>query len=154
MADSEAKDDSKDRVGYFSHAVERKDLKPGDHIYCNLLILGLGTKHGIYTGDKTGSREAEVLYYSGSGVRSCSLDEFLDGSQLRLVAYGASVVGNLVKRGGAAYVDESRPAKEVLEAANECRSDPSKLKGIKDGETWAAYCKTGSIYIKMSWRDL
>jgi hypothetical protein len=145
MAASEAKDDSKNRVGYFSHAVERKDLKPGDHIYYKSLHRDAYDHHGIYTGDELG--DAEVIYFCGCEVLSSSLGEFLDGNQLRLVAYGVSAVGNFLKRDGTTYVEESRPAKVVLETAKECLNDPLKLNvGIGDDRTFAAYCKTGKIF--------
>ncbi len=38
-----------ERVKFTSHAVQREDLKPGDHIYV-YRKLGMHAHHGIYTG--------------------------------------------------------------------------------------------------------
>ena len=88
-------DNSKDRVGsgYFTHAISRSVLKKGDHIIVNRSWFPFYTHHGIYTG---ADPKHEVIHLSGRSrskksdakVRTCTLDEFLDGGQLRLVAYG------------------------------------------------------------------
>uniref|UniRef100_A0A1X7V5W7 LRAT domain-containing protein n=1 Tax=Amphimedon queenslandica TaxID=400682 RepID=A0A1X7V5W7_AMPQE len=95
-------DDSKDRVGDLSHAVDEKDLKPGDHIYCYSAFFYRHPKHGIYIGEDnyevihfatSGIRETItdwIHWYQHTRVRSCSLKEFLNGSTLRLVSYDDS----------------------------------------------------------------
>ncbi|XP_019860124.1 PREDICTED: uncharacterized protein LOC109588392 [Amphimedon queenslandica] len=52
-------DDSASRIGYISHAIDKKDLKPGDHIFCNRL-LSIYNHHGIYIGE----RDCEVIHFS------------------------------------------------------------------------------------------
>ena len=51
-------DDSVSRVGYLSHWIDEKDLKPGDHIYC---IRSIYNHQGIYIGE----RGCEVIHFSG-----------------------------------------------------------------------------------------
>uniref|UniRef100_A0A1X7TI38 LRAT domain-containing protein n=1 Tax=Amphimedon queenslandica TaxID=400682 RepID=A0A1X7TI38_AMPQE len=40
-----------DYYGAFSHAIDVKDLKPGDHIYCHRSALFFYSHHGIYVGE-------------------------------------------------------------------------------------------------------
>ena len=111
-------DDSKNRVGYFSHAIERSELKEGDHIYVRRLFY---THHGIYTGDP----KHEVIHLSGrrrskksdAKVRTCTLDEFLSGGQLRLVAYGVPYLTRLIKLAGTCHSSNCRTAERVLKTA-------------------------------------
>ena len=51
-------DDSGSRVGFVSHAIDEKDLKPGDHIYCHRIGY---SHHGIYIGEP----DCEVIHFSG-----------------------------------------------------------------------------------------
>ena len=92
-------DDSKNRVRFFSHAIDRNNLQPGDHIYVHRIGY---SHHGIYT------RSGKVIHLSGdpelskskstAKVRECTLDEFLEGSQLRLVAYGVKCLTRRIKK--------------------------------------------------------
>lgn len=85
-------DDSSKRAGLIIHSVYKSDLKPGDHIYCYRALFAY-SHHGIYIGE----RDCEVIHFAGrtgetkskstAGIRKCTLAEFLDGDQLRLVAY-------------------------------------------------------------------
>ena len=60
---AEADDSSRlDYYGAFSHAIDVKDLKPGDHIYCHRSAFFLYSHHGIYVG-KPG---CEVIHFSGA----------------------------------------------------------------------------------------
>lgn len=55
-------DDSVSRVGYIFHTVDKKDLKPGDHIYCHRLHVAY-RHHGIYIGEPG----CEVIHFAGDG---------------------------------------------------------------------------------------
>ena len=143
-------DDSSDRIGYFSHAIDRSQLKPGDHIYV-YHALGAYSHHGIYTG-KPGR---EVIHFCGDQksskwnamIRACSLDEFCDGGTLRLVGYGGGWWGKLFKRGGTRHRTESRPADDVIATAERYLDNPEKWGNyhllFNNCETFAVYCKTG-----------
>ena len=75
----------------------------GDHIYVRRFPFY--THHGIYIG---ADPKHEVIHLSGRSrskksdakVRTCTLDEFLDGGQLRLVAYGVSYLTRFIKISG------------------------------------------------------
>lgn len=179
-----ATDDSADRVGHFSHAIEPKDLKPGDQIYC-YRIPGFYTHHGIYIGED----DCEVIHFSigssgmkhepGSSiipvasrvgakvhktmssneaiskalgikvhVHSCSLAEFCDGSDVRLVAYN---YGKSLKLGFSYHVIEAMPPSETVKLAKYYRDYPDKWKDydLKDNncEVFACFCKTGRLDI-------
>ena len=58
-------DDSYDRVGWISHAIEKRNLKPGDHIY-SYRAGSAYSHHGIYVGEE----DCEVIHFSGTG-RDC-----------------------------------------------------------------------------------
>ena len=142
-------DDSKSRVSFFSHAIDRSALKPGDHIYVRRFCY---SHHGVYTGDP----EYEVIHLSGESskkksakVRACTLDEFLDGGQLRLVAYGVSILTRLVKLRGTCHYSNCRSADRVLKTADFYVEKP---------ETWGEYnllvnnCEHFSYYCK-TWKN-
>lgn len=141
-------DDSKDRVGYLSHAIERSALKPGDHIYVRRFPWY--THHGVYTGDP----KHEVIHLSGetrskksdAKVQTCSLDEFLDGGQLRLVAYGVSFLTRLVKLSGTCHSSDCRTADRVLKTANFYFNQPDVWGEydliVNNCEHFSYYCKT------------
>lgn len=155
-------DDSKDRVGYFSHAIDKSKLKPGDHIYVYNSWLGY-SHHGIYTGDNrvihfAGGAEQGGWFSSGSSVakssakiQACTLDEFLNGNQLRLVAYDADSLARRIKRSGCCHIKASRNVEEVLKEAEYYLQNPAKWGRYNlitnNCEHFAYYCKTG---IKMS----
>lgn len=141
-----AADNSKDRVGFFSHTVNREDLIPGDHIYC-YRAGGLYAHHGIYVGNN------EVVHFSGrekshpskAKVESCTLEGFLNGSKLRLVAYNVSFISRLLKRSGTCHCTESMSLKDVLDTANFYLSDPDQRGTYNllsnNCEHFAVYCK-------------
>lgn len=143
-------DDSKDRVWFLSHAVEEKNLEPGDHIYVHRKC-GIYTHHGIYIGDED---ENEVIHFSGlekkekstASVESCSLKTFLDGSKLRLVAYNAPCWHRFIKKRGSCHCNESRPASEVIQTAYFYLNNPEEWGAYSlfknNCEHFAIYCKT------------
>ena len=148
-------DDSKMRAGKFFHNVERRKLKPGDHIYC-YRCGKMYSHHGIYLGEE----EMEVIHFSNeerkekktARVCFCSLDEFTDGKQLRLVAYNVelrSKVLKIVKR-ESAHMRESKPAHEVIETAKYYCENPEKWGEYKltgnNCESFATFCKTGKRF--------
>ena len=144
----DAPDDSACHVGYFSHAVDKKDLKRGDHIYTYRLGY---SHHGIYVG----SHSYDVIHVSGktkasAKVKSCELEEFLHGRQLRLVAYGSSEAHRKYKMQSTCYCTESRPASEVVATAQYYLKHPNEWEGYKllenNCEHFAFYCKTGIQY--------
>ena len=139
----DAPDDSDDRVGYFSHAVDKKDLKPGDHIY-TYRPLGY-SHHGIYVG-------SYVIHLSGktkasARVKSCELTEFLRGRSPRLVSYGSSENSRAYKVNSTSYCTKSRPASKVVATAQYYLRHPNKWGGYNlvrnNCEHFAFYCKTG-----------
>ena len=145
-----AEDGSRERAGYISHAIDRCDLKPGDHIYV-YRMLGLYQHHGIYIGEE----DTEVIHFSGeldkgkvhAKITVTTLEEFLDGGELRLVAYGLSKSLACVKVGGSSQSKASRPAKEVISLAKYYAQNPQDWKPydlIKNNcERFAIFCKTG-----------
>jgi hypothetical protein len=80
-------DDDSERVKWPSNAINRTDIKPGDHIYC---IRGVYSHHGIYVGEPG----CEIIHLAGSQndarisakmsseskkrahIQSCTLEEF------------------------------------------------------------------------------
>lgn len=137
-------DDSRDRVGIVSHAISRKDLKPGDHVY---IWWGAFTyaHHGIFTGVK----ELEVIHFSGPSkcdakISSTTLDEFRERCIVRLAAYGCDPVSYFLKRPGTVYRQKSQEPEVVLKTAI---YNPH-LWGDYDlvdnnCEDFAYFCKTG-----------
>ena len=150
-SEMDAPDDSACRVGRFSHAVDKNDLKCGDHIY--IYKLKLYSHHGIYVG----SDYNNVIHVSGkektnepAQVESCELKEFLDGRQLRLVSYGSSEVGRKYKMHSTCYCTKSRPASEVVATAQYYLKHPNEWGGYNllenNCEHFAFHCKTGIQY--------
>ena len=147
-----AEGDCKERIGYISHAIDRCDLKPGDHIYV-YRKLGLYQHHGIYIGEE----DIEVVHFSGdldkgkvrAKITVTTLAEFLDGSELRLVAYGLSKSLARVKVGGSSQSKVSRPAEEVISWAKYFAQNPQDWEPydlIKNNcERFAIFCKTGEL---------
>lgn len=146
-------DDSSERVGWLFHAISKKDLKPGDHIYCYRMIF-LYRHHGIYVGRK----DCEVIHFSGTQnkdkseaqVRKCTLQEFCDGDQLCLVAYSYSCLLSAFKRGDACHVFKCDTSESVIERAQHYLNRPD-LWGeyhllFNNCETFAIYCKTEKKY--------
>ena len=141
-----------DRISFYSHAIERYQLKPGDHIYA-YRAYGLYQHHGIYIG-KPGR---DVIHFSGTQstgkskktarVRVSTLGEFLAGYELRLVIYGEKRGKKLFKRDGTSHKMVSRPASEVINTAEDLALHPKKWKEynlvINNCEKFAMYCKTG-----------
>ena len=152
-------DNSKDRVGYFYHAIDRCDLQPGDHIYVYNSWLSSYSHHGIYTGDDrvihfTGGGQGGWSSFSNSStakstarIQACTLDEFLNGNQLRLVAYGVKTITTFFKRPGSSYVQKCHSAQEVIETAEYYLQNPQKWGEyhlLKNNcEHFAHCCKTG-----------
>ena len=141
-------DDSRDRVGFFSHAIERSALKPGDHIYVRRRFYY--SHHGLYVGNPG----HEVIHISGTRpfqksdaqVRTCSLDEFLNGGQLRLVSYGVSRFTRLIKLSGTCHSSDSCSADLVIKNAQFYNTAPQKWGKynllVKNCEHFSYYCKT------------
>ena len=140
-------DDSKDRVGVFSHAITREDLRPGDHVYVWRRAFTYA-HHGIYTGIEG----QEIIHFSGPSKRNAkisaaTLDEFCQQSSIRLAAYGCNSVSHFLKRAGTVYRQKSQDAELVLQTAIKYLSDPH-LWGDYDVvnnncEDFAYFCKTG-----------
>ena len=139
-------DDSSERVGYFSHAVSKSVLKPGDHIYVHR-TGGLYDHHGIYIG-KEG---CEVIHFSGTRksdarIESCTVEEFCKGSQLRLVSYNQAHLLHVVKRRGSSHSTQSDPVEDVIKRAEYYLSNPDEWENyhllFNNCESFAVYCKT------------
>ena len=151
-----AEDDSKGRVNFFSHAVNREDLKPGDHIYV-YKACGLYTHHGIYMG-KEGQHEViqfvklSLLDRRKAVIDGCPLEEFLSGATLRLVAYNVPFIHHVFKRCGSSHIKPSRPAEEVMQTANYYLQNPDDWGRYQvccnNCEHFAVHCKTASATVR------
>ena len=120
----------------------------GDHIYVRKFPFY--THHGIYIGDP----KHEVIHLSGrtrskksdAKVRTCTLDEFIDGGQLRLVAYGVSYLTRFIKISGTCHSSDCRTAERVLKTALFYNADPKKWGeydlSVNNCEHFWYYCKT------------
>ena len=139
------RDDSKDRVGRYSHAIKPEELKAGDHIYVYRFFY---QHHGIYVD------EEEVIHFSGpkgSGSKSeakisaVSLKEFLKGDQVRLVAYNESRMKLL----GTTHYEKSQPADRVISTAEMFLKYPELWPDYNvvnmNCEHFAYYCKTNNM---------
>ena len=150
------KDDSHERVGYFSHRISPSDLKPGDHIYVHR-VLGAYQHHGIYVGvnDKG---EHTVVHFTGTegGLRAKStatitkslLKDFKGLSLIvRLVCYGADIKEMKRKISGTTQTLHSLPPQEVIATAQYYADRPGEWcqYNLVDNncEMFAIYCKTG-----------
>uniref|UniRef100_A0A1X7TIC3 LRAT domain-containing protein n=1 Tax=Amphimedon queenslandica TaxID=400682 RepID=A0A1X7TIC3_AMPQE len=118
-----------DYYGAFSHAIDVKDLKPGDHIYCHRSALFFYSHHGIYVGEP----DCEVIHFSGIpdslpkdsekakeiekklkiSIKSTTLANFQNGSTLRLVAYSCSGTKNFFAVVSSHYVKAMPPSETV-----------------------------------------
>ncbi len=145
-------DDSKHRVGLF-HSVTEDDLQPGDHVYAYRSV-GLYSHHGIYTGEE----EEELIHFSGeqnskrcARIRADTVEEFLQGSTLRLVAYDVGGGAKVFKRSGSVHTMKSRPAEEVVATAKHYLQKPLEWKEyhllFNNCEDFAVYCKTGKTTV-------
>ncbi len=120
MAAAYVDDNSRQRVGYLFHSVTEDDLQPGDHIYA-YRNFELNRHTEIYTGEE----EEEVIHFSAgeqeskrsASIRALTVEEFLQGSTLRLVAYGVDPCTEGFKRSGSVHTMKSRPAEEVIATA-------------------------------------
>ena len=144
-------DTSKARVGYLSHAVTSSDLQPADHIYC-YRALATYSHHGIYIG----KADCEVIHFSvgddgnlksAALIRKCTIKEFQDGSELRLVAYGTSTATKVCKRAESCHTYKADPPSKVIERAERYLRNPTLFGEYNlltnNSEHFAFYCKTG-----------
>ena len=150
---AEAEDDSKERVDLFSHEVNRDKLKPGDHIYV-YKARGLYTHHGIYTGNKGQNEVIQFVKESSLSPTSavidgCTLEKFLSGATLRLVAYNVPFIHHVFKRCGSSHIKASRPASEVVQAATYYLDNPGEWGTYQvccnNCQHFAVHCKTENI---------
>ncbi len=137
------RDTSIDRIGYFSHAISRDQLEPGDHIYCYKRIIA-DAHHGIYTG-KEGK---EVIHMSGtnqrdSKIQAVTLDEFLGDCQLRLVPYNANSMTKKLKHSETCSTASCLPAKTVVCVAEYLLEHSENHRDLfnNNGQVFADYCK-------------
>ncbi len=119
------------RVGYFSHYVSKDQLLPGDHIYA--WRYNIYAHHGIYTGKK-----GQVIHSSADPgvsrsqskssaiIRTTTVEEFCNGSKLRLASYGVSRLTRVSKCYGSCYCTSSVKSDEVINTAKSCLEDPDK----------------------------
>ncbi|XP_060672574.1 uncharacterized protein LOC112491335 [Ziziphus jujuba] len=140
-----------------SNKIQKKQLKPGDHIYTwRRNRWYTYAHHGIYVGD------GEVIHLdrgedpiSGGGqsmechVESCNINSFLDGGGLYLYKYGVNLAFFIAKtRGGTCTLASTSPTEDVLHRARFLR----KHNGFgaynlfnNNCEDFAIYCKTGML---------
>ena len=163
-----AEDRSYSRVGYLFHNVDRSSLAPGDHIYVYRRTWTY-SHHGIYVGE----HDCDVIHFTGTSDAGCSfvlskamshhdskltgpkssarvqktlLEDFCDGSEVHLAAYGCPTLTMVLKRSGTCYVQKSRPADEVIARAKYFLEKPNEwpLYNIEHNNCshFAYYCKT------------
>ena len=90
--------------------------------------FGVYSHYGIYIG-KEG---CEVIHFSGPSkcdvqIKSCTVEEFCDGGQLRLVAYNdAASLFYTYKRMGSSHHEPSDPAEDVIKRAEYYPSNPDE----------------------------
>ena len=157
---SEQEDDSYQRGGYFSNAVDKSRLKPGDHIYVYRHLRAY-THHGIYVGE----RRCEVIHFSTvckgetcgklqvtgklvAKVQKTSLKKFcLDGSAVRLITYGCSSWLKPIWIDKSGFVPKSKPAEQVIRVAKYFLKNPNEWKKYhvetNNCNHFAYFCKTG-----------
>ena len=153
-----APDDSANRAGYLSHEIEKKDLKPGDHIYTHRTLY-IHSHHSIYIGE----RDCEVIHFSGDAtgslrnktsslcqVRKTTLSNFCDGNTLRLVAYYCSVSKKSISsfyNNASCHIVKAMALSKTVKVAKHFFNHPKMFNeyDIKDNnsETFACFCKTG-----------
>uniref|UniRef100_A0A1X7UAB0 LRAT domain-containing protein n=1 Tax=Amphimedon queenslandica TaxID=400682 RepID=A0A1X7UAB0_AMPQE len=178
-----------DYYGAFSHAIDVKDLKPGDHIYCHKSPFFFYSHHGIYIGEP----DCEVIHFSGTSdsklgsqsssdsslddetrqllqelqtlpkdserakeiekklkicIKSTTLAEFLNGSTLRLVAYGCSGFKHSVSLVSSHSV-KAMPPSETVKLAKHFHDHSEEWNeyhlSYNNCETFATFCKTGRL---------
>ncbi len=146
-------DDSKHRVKYFSHKIHPDNLKPGDHIYA-YRKMRIYAHHSIYM--YIGKNESGiyiVIHFTGDPgtkitreIRRASLEDFLEGAELRLVSYDDD---SIFKRSGTSHARESLPASQVTETAETYAMNPDEWEDynfvINNCEHFCIFCKTGKV---------
>ena len=169
-------DDSNQRVGWVSHAISEEDLRPGDHIYCHRtgyshhgIYIGEEDCEVIhFAGDGRGFVRWDPIVLPGVGInaeppevldvpkienpkasakiRKCTLQEFLNRSQLRLVAYGESKFSKIYKYAPAGHIVKSDELEVVIRRAKYYLDNPQKWEDynllLNNCESFACYCKT------------
>ena len=150
------KDDSHERVGYYSHRISPSNLKPGDHIYA-YRVLGAYQHHGIYVGVNDKGKHT-VVHFTGTegGLRAKStatitkslLKDFKGLSLIvRLVCYGADIKEMKRKISGTTQTLHSLPPQVVVATAQYFADRPGEWcqYNLVDNncEMFAIYCKTG-----------
>ena len=150
-------DDSYGRVGCCSHEIEKCHLRPGDHIYC---WCSIWQHHGIYIGEpgrevihlgapKTDDK-SEVATETGdkstATICATSLEEFLDGHPLCLVAYDVTRICVFFKLHGSHHRCKSRFLNDVVATAKHYCDNPQEWRkhslALNNSEDFAFYCKT------------
>ncbi len=144
---------SDDRVvGHIFHSVSKDQLQPGDHIYA--WRNNVYTHHGIYTGEEgkivihssADPRKSQSESKSSATIRSITVEEFCDGSKLRLAPYG--VPRGTAKAWGTCYSASCVPPDEVVKTAEKYLEKPDEW-GVyhaldNNCEHFAFHCKTGT----------
>ncbi|KAL6132329.1 hypothetical protein ACLB2K_070700 [Fragaria x ananassa] len=153
-----------------NNKIDRKSLKPGDHIYAYRLA-GTYSHHGIFIG---GDR---VIHYNrtrdankwnrAEPCRNCKLDRnhlrgvvkscvdcFLKGHDLRRFQYGVKVVRYLASRHGTCTTGRADPPEVAIRRAN----DHLDGHGFGDYdlfenncEVFAVFCKTEKAVSSQAW---
>ena len=126
------------------------EMRPGDHIYA-LRASGLHEHHGIYVGED----DCEVIHFyhgdesSSAGARVTTLEDFCDGSPVRVVLYGDSSWKHYFwRRRGTSHILRSDPADVVIRRAKDhLTQQPERMARHSAAsnicEGFAVECKTG-----------
>ncbi|TXG65493.1 hypothetical protein EZV62_006768 [Acer yangbiense] len=141
-------------MGLLSNKIDKKKLKPGDHIYCWRQAF-IYAHHGIYVGD------GKVIHFThgpagqenGSVIISSSLPDPQFQMFHALNVYGVSRAYFLAKvRGGTCTLATSDPPRDVLHRANILlKNGFGDYDVFKNNcEDFAIYCKTGLLFITPS----
>ncbi|EYU24269.1 hypothetical protein ABFS82_07G081300 [Erythranthe guttata] len=128
---------------HLSHRIEKSSLKAGDHIYSWRAAYSY-SHHGIFMG---GDR---VVHFTRDGVLSSSLEDFLDGTKLRLYRYDSKPESVIVKLRGTCTTAVSDDEATVIYRANYLLENGFGRYNLlkKNCENFATYCKTGLLVVK------
>ena len=142
------------RANFYSHKIDRDDLEPGDQIYA-YRKWGIYAHHGIYMGTNRSGVHLVTEFTGDPGtkkskstakIRRSSLEDFLDGAELRLVTYNEDTEEEC----GISHALESLPAYEVVQIAEYYAENPDEWEDYhvitNNCEHFCIFCKTGESF--------
>ena len=132
-------------------AVSISQLVPGDHIYVNRGFFN--SHHGVYVGYQ-GCTHWVVHHDSENKVVQTSLEQFLQGGELRRAIYNAGIVQKVARRrNSVVYSEESSDVQTIVQRALDSVDHHESNPWIYDAESFAKFCKTGKLARRDSLKD-